>query len=98
MQSSDLLALLLTSDYAEQRRFAALELADAAEMTEDIIEALARGLDDGDKGVRDVCAYVLHSRGGNAAVKAGFVAPLIANPRIEVRNLAGEILVKLGAP
>ncbi len=97
MQSSELLALLLTSDHAEQRRFAALELADMPNMSEEVIAALARGLSDEDKGVRDVCAFALHSH-NNAAVKSQFIAPLIVHGRIEVRNLAGEVLIKLGAP
>lgn len=97
MQSGELLTLLRTSDHAEQRRFAALELADSAPMTEDVIQALAQSLCDEDKGVRDVCAFALRTH-DDAGIKAHYIAPLIVHERIEVRNLAGEVLIQLGAP
>ncbi len=84
---------------AAQRRRAAEELIAANTVTTDIIAAFARGLSDSDKGVRDICAIgILRSPEQHLAEKAGAVAPLITHDDIEIRNLAGDVLLKLGAP
>lgn len=98
MKIQELLATLTSSKEPDRRRSAALELADAKELQEGAIRALARGLSDEDKGVRDVCAYALGALPNQAVVlKAQYIAPLITHKNIEIRNLAGEVLVRLGA-
>lgn len=98
MNFQELLAILLTSDEPDRRRSIALELAGIKELPEEAISALARGVSDSDKGVRDVCAYALSNvPQQDTALKARYIAPLIIHRNIEIRNLAGEVLVRLGA-
>lgn len=98
MNMQELLAILTSSNEPDKRRSAALELAGAPELQEEAIRALARGLGDEDKGVRDVCAYALGTISDQSvALKAQYIAPLITHHDIEIRNLAGEVLVRLGA-
>ncbi|MDW8219408.1 MAG: HEAT repeat domain-containing protein [Bacteroidota bacterium] len=84
---------------AALRRRAAEELMEAGSVSEDAISAFAKGLTDPDKGVRDICALAL-ARIGNSQTHTHFVAeavvPLITHESLEVRNLAGDILIKLG--
>jgi HEAT repeat protein len=83
---------------AAQRRRAAEELIAAHTMDTDTINAFAKGLSDSDKGVRDICAIgILRSPDSLCAEKARAVAPLITHEDIEIRNLAGDVLLKIGA-
>lgn len=84
---------------AAQRRRAAEELIGTNTVSTESINAFAKGLSDSDKGVRDICAIgILRSPDAFVAEKARAVAPLITQDDIEIRNLAGDVLLKLGAP
>jgi HEAT repeat protein len=99
MNAQAFINTLLSDTDASLRRRAAEELIGINTVSTDAINAFAKGLSDGDKGVRDICALgILRSPEVNIAEKARAVAPLIINDDIEIRNLAGDVLLKLGAP
>ncbi|HOP49305.1 MAG TPA: HEAT repeat domain-containing protein [Ignavibacteriales bacterium] len=79
----------------DERRRAAEELL-TAELTEDIIKALASLLEDPDKGVIDAVSFTL-AYNGHPKIPYE-VVPYVSSPNIIVRNLAGDILLKIGAP
>src|SRR5690606_8735620 len=86
MNFQELLAILLTSEEPDRRRSIALELAGIKELPEEVIRALARGVSDSDKGVRDVCAYALSNvPQQDTALKARYIVPLITHRNIEIR-------------
>jgi hypothetical protein len=90
---------LTTNPEADLRRRSAEELIAIGGNPDEVIAAFARGLSDMDKGVRDICATGLASSFKEfASRKAQAIAPLITHNDIEVRNLAGDVLIKLGAP
>lgn len=98
MELQGLITTLLSSDKAEERRFAAIELSDPEIQSAEVLRALAKGLHDAEKGVRDVCTYaILHAPERDTELKAQCIAPYITDSDIEIRNLAGEILIKLGS-
>lgn len=93
------ISTLLSGSDASQRRRAAEELIGTNTVNIDTINAFAKGLSDDDKGVRDICALgILRSPEIHIVERAAAVAPLITNSDIEIRNLAGDILLKFGAP
>lgn len=97
MKLQELISTLVSSDNAEQRRFAAVELSVPEVQSEEVLRALAKGLRDPEKGVRDICTYaILHAPERDTVLKAQCIAPYITDSNIEIRNLAGEILIKLG--
>lgn len=97
MELQELITTLLSSENAEERRFAAVELSAPAVQSEKVLRALAQGVRDSEKGVRDVCTYaILHAPAQDTVLKAQCIAPYITDSNIEIRNLAGEILIKLG--
>jgi HEAT repeat protein len=99
MSAQAFINTLLTDSDASVRRRAAEELISTNTVSTDAINAFAKGLTDSDKGVRDICALgILRSPEVNLAEKARAVAPLIVQDDIEIRNLAGDVLLKLGAP
>lgn len=60
------------------------------------VDLLAMGLQDPDNGVKDVCYRALaHLKGENARIAAEKIVPLIADKRIEIRNIAGDALARL---
>lgn len=88
--------MLADADSSARRR-AAEELI-GTPLTKETIETFAKGLTDTDKGVRDICALALIRSPETAVREKSFaVAHLIAHDDIEVRNLAGDILMKLGS-
>ncbi len=79
--------------------FERLEALDALGMEADahtVAQAAARLLADEDPGVREEAAMLLENLA--TAEAAVLVVPYIASDDIRVRNLAGEVLVKMGAP
>lgn len=98
MSAQDRISLMLTATDASVRRRTAEELIGLNLSDREVIIAFAKGLTDADKGVRDICALALE-RANNVPipVRAEAVAPLITKEDIEVRNLAGDVLLKFGA-
>jgi HEAT repeat protein len=97
MSASEFITIMLSAEDAAVRRRAAEDLLSTSIVSNETIASFAKGLTDVDKGVRDICALAL-TRGEDSTVgeRARAVAPLITNADIEVRNLAGDILLKLG--
>mgnify|MGYP002784574704 CR=1 FL=1 len=101
MSAQDRISTMLTASDAAARRRAAEELMGLQSASTEVISAFTKGLSDNDKGVRDICALAL-TRLGNSDTRmsadsiAKAVVPLIAHDDIEVRNLAGDVLIKLG--
>ena len=78
--------------------FERLDALDALAMEADahtVARAAARLLADEDPGVREEAARLLENRATEEA--AALIVPYIASDDITVRNLAGEVLVKIGA-
>ena len=98
MSAQDRISLMLTATDASVRRRTAEELIGLNLSDREVIVAFAKGLTDADKGVRDICALALE-RANNVPIpiRAEAVAPLITKEDIEVRNLAGDVLLKFGA-
>ncbi len=97
MTSQDLIQKLSFDSDADIRRRAAEELISQSGDAESIIRAFVSGLTDSDKGVRDICALGLEQLYKDMTLqKAQAVASLITHQNIELRNLAGDILLKFG--
>lgn len=101
MSVQELIEQLAAAPEARSRRIAAEDLAASEHISEAVIDALIRGLSDQDKGVRDACANALtHDPHTMTEYKAGGrergVAALIGDQDIEIRNLAGDVLFRLG--
>ena len=101
MSVQELIEQLTTAPDARSRRIAAEDLAAPDCATEAVVDALISGLTDHDKGVRDACANALtHDPHTMTEYKAGGklrgVASLIGDADIEIRNLAGDVLFRLG--
>ena len=78
--------------------FERLDALDALSLEADehtVAQAAARLLADADPGVREEAARLLENLATEEA--AALVVPYIASEDITVRNLAGEVLVKIGA-
>ncbi len=79
--------------------FERLDALDALSMDADehvLAQAASRLLADDDPGVREEAARLLEALATEEA--AALIVPYIASDNITVRNLAGEVLVKIGAP
>jgi HEAT repeat protein len=97
METSELQEQLRSHPESEMRRRSAEELG-LAQADSQVIYTLAIGLQDPDAGVRDACSLaLLREPEQNTAEKARAIAPLIFSSDIEVRNLAGDILLQLGS-
>jgi HEAT repeat protein len=84
---------------ANQRRQAAEKLYDAGNFDRDVLESFVHGVLDPDPGVKDVCSRALSKAQAEDAYKAAmFIAPFIAHKDIEIRNLTGDILNRIGEP
>jgi len=82
---------------SEGRRQAVDDLIANQMINEISIKAFAQGLMDSDVGIRDICQRaILESPDELKIVSASAVAPYINTREIELRNLAGEALTKLG--
>ncbi len=86
------LATLRTHPESDARRAAAEHLGAAP--TPEAVEALAGALADPHKGVRDAVHRALATIGGPGVARA--IVPLIAHEKIVLRNLAADILSRLG--
>ncbi len=91
-ETKHFVATLLAHDDPDARRHAAEALAASGGLTP--IAALAAALRDDNKGVRDAVARSLCSIGGPNVARA--IVEQIANENIVTRNLAAELLQKLG--
>lgn len=99
MVFEDLIDKFQNDPLPEVRRRAADDLIANNMINEISIKAFANGLLDNDIGIRDVCQRALLDTPEEfKALSAIAVAPYINMREIELRNLAGEILTKLGAP
>ncbi len=84
---------------ANLRRQAAENLFAAAQFNRDVLEAFVHGVLDPDSGVKDICSRALSKAQAEDAYKAAmFIAPFIAHKDIEIRNLTGDILHRIGEP
>jgi HEAT repeat protein len=98
--------LLAYAPTAEERRLAAEEILNALHtlsgndnIADELVVALCDGLGDDDKGVRDMCAIgILKDTLLKPHLKARSILPFIAHKDIAIRNLAGDILLRLGEP
>lgn len=97
MEFNELIDRFQNDSIPENRRQAAYDLMENHMDNEICITAFAKGLLDSDAGVRDVCQRALIEVPDNLRKKAAsLVAVYIAMQDIVVRNLAGDILIKLG--
>lgn len=87
------IAALLADVHPDIRRRAAEELAEAREIA--AVVALAAALEDESKGVRDAAARSLCAIGGINVARA--IVEYTGHENIVTRNLAAELLVKLGS-
>ncbi len=89
----------LKSDDPSVKRFAAEEIISNNFYDDEIIGIFVNGLTDSDKGFRDIAYQGISNVAPEYSSKAaGLVAELITKRDIEVRNLAGEILMNAGEP
>ena len=97
MDETKLLSVLGQSENAEERRNAAQAIVSVETFSKDSLTALANGLHDPDIGVRDICFLgLLNVPDEIKPDSAKSVAELISSDDIEVRNLAGDLLIQLG--
>lgn len=64
------------------------------ELDEETVKLLCTLLEDPDKGVRDSASMTLIFNGNPSIPK--YIIPYISSPEISIRNLAGEILLRIG--
>lgn len=97
MSVEELTIKLLNAESAEERRQAAEEIIEGAYYNRDTIYALSTALADKDSGVKDICARALAETPPEYAETATIaVAPYMSINNIELRNLAGDVMIKLG--
>lgn len=97
MEANELIIRFRNASDAYSKRRAAEELSTSIELNKEIIEALAEGLLDKDGGVKDLCSRALVNMPEAWKSTASFaIVPFIKHNDIEVRNLAGDILVRIG--
>jgi HEAT repeat protein len=102
MTIEDLIPILLGDSDADGRRRAAEEIIAQSETVSGgtvyaVLDVFVNGLTDVDKGVRDICAIgLVQTFKPLARQKAESVAVLTTHADIEVRNLAADILLRIG--
>lgn len=96
MEQLDITYRLKHSPEPDIRRESALLLREFETLDDESINILAEGLHDNDRGVRDACSMTLISLQEQGVEVAAHVAKQIVTNNIEVRNLAGDVLIKLG--
>ncbi|MDR0926266.1 MAG: HEAT repeat domain-containing protein [Ignavibacteria bacterium] len=98
MTFEELIDVFQNAPSPEDRRLAADELKSDSLINDIAIKAFANGLMDSDIGIRDVCQRALLDTPEHLkSVTASAVAPYINMRDIELRNLAGEVLTRVGA-
>ncbi len=96
MTINEALNIIYENKSSEERRFAFEFVINSKIYNEDIIHILASGLVDEFRGVRDICSRGLSNIPSEYANYVAFmVVPLIAHNDIEIRNLAGDLLLNL---
>ncbi len=96
MTINEALNIIHDENSSEDRRSAFEFIIISKLYNEDIIHILASGLVDEDRGVRDICSRGLSNIPSEFANYVAFmVVPLIAHNDIEIRNLAGDLLLNL---
>lgn len=99
MDKRELIETLKKSGNSELRWEAISELSNMECCDEYTIEAFAYGLQDSNPGVKDICSRLLSELPEEyKSVAAKHVSPYILHNAIELRNLAGDILIKIGPP
>jgi len=97
MDNKNYIDLLRNGVSPDDRRKGASMLVERGEINDETLEALAHGILDKDRGVKDICSRALVTFKDNYKEKiATLVAPNIKENDIENRNLASDILIKLG--
>lgn len=97
MDSTQAISILQNDPDSEKRREAIDYLILSRDYSRDVLYALAIGLEDPDDGIKDLCCRILANIPKEYADNAGYVlAPLITHENIEIRNLAGDILLNIG--
>jgi len=97
MNIADLINEVKTNSEASVRRNSALKLIALQPADKETVQALVNGLTDSDRGVRDVCSRALSlPPDGTSILYAELISPLICNENIEIRNMAADILIKIG--
>jgi HEAT repeat protein len=97
MKFEELIDIFQNDALPEKRRQAVEDITSGDMFNEISIKAFANGLLDSDVGVRDICLRSLLDTPENLKrFTALAVVPFINMREIELRNLAGEILTKLG--
>ena len=76
-----------------ERRNVAEELM-TMEINEQVVRTLCKMLEDEDKGVIDAVSFTL-AYNGNSRIPFELV-PYVSSPNIIVRNLAGDVFLKIG--
>ncbi|MGE5680518.1 MAG: HEAT repeat domain-containing protein [Bacillota bacterium] len=84
---------LLRSEDPSERR-SVIEDFMGKELDEETVRYLSQMLTDPDKGVRDSASFTLIFNGHPLIPK--YVVPLVSSTEISVRNLAGEVLLRIG--
>lgn len=86
--------MLSSSDPSERRE--SVEECMSVEISEEVVKQLCNMLGDDDKGVRDAVSTTLIFNGNPLIPK--YLVPFVSSPDISVRNLAGEVLLRIGDP
>ena len=89
---NEIIETLKSTDPAVRRE--AVESLMNQRVDEEILQLLCSMLMDPDKGVRDSSSYTLIFNGDPLIPK--YVVPFISSNDISIRNLAGEVLLKIG--
>ncbi|MCX6154996.1 MAG: HEAT repeat domain-containing protein [Candidatus Kapabacteria bacterium] len=98
MKIENIINNLMNHPDSEVRRQAAEDIAMSSVFNDSIAEAMIKGIQDSDNGVKDICSrYLAQLTGSGAYLCAEKLCDLINVEELEIRNLAGDILTKLGA-
>jgi|GEM_PF-406771 len=89
---NNIISALKCNDPALKRE--TVESLISEQIDQSILEVLCPLLLDPDKGVRDSCSFTLIYNGNPLIPK--YVVPYVSSPDISIRNLAGEVLLKIG--
>ncbi len=99
MDRQEALNNLRKGEDSKTRRMAAEFLVENEDFDEETIEAIANSIDDEDKGVRDACSRALTIAPEELKPRAAeIISRLIQSEDVELRNLVGDTLMKIGEP
>ncbi|HPI19911.1 MAG TPA: HEAT repeat domain-containing protein [Candidatus Kapabacteria bacterium] len=97
MDIKEYINILKYDSDSELRRGAAISLIETGIYNSDIINAFIQGILDKDYGLKDICYRALSNPPLEFAEQiAEHIAYFITSNEIELRNLAGDILLKIG--